>query len=284
MASLLFLVLVALAVVIVVIGSLAWRAGSQVVTGGEVPVAVRRKTAAWRWGGVVAGAAVATIATTWDALGRGLLGAPLFGLFVLFGVVVGELSITAPTVSTRRAELATRRVRDYLPRYLATALAAEVGVLTVLLVATTAMGSADDMGRAGRLLARQCSPTMSESHGPWVGSFYSVPLAVAVLIGLAVAVIALRRVVRRPRPGDPATLIAADDLLRRRSASVVTGACGVLIGIPLIGVSLVTAQALLSVSCHPTSWTVAAWSLIALAPVWGALLVWSGLKVLAPAR
>ncbi|MEO6091235.1 MAG: hypothetical protein ABIQ18_49855 [Umezawaea sp.] len=275
----------AVMIVIVAIGSLVWRAGSQVVTGADVPVAVRRKATAWRWGGVVAGVAVATTATTWGALGSGLLlGAPLFALFVLFGVVVGELGIRAPAGSTRRAVLTTRRARDYLPRYLATALAAEVGVLTVLLVVTTVMGSADDMGRAGRVLTRQCSPTTSASHGPWAGSFYSVPLAVAVLIGLAVAVIALRRVARRPPPGDPATLIVADDLLRRRSASVVTGACGVLIGIPLIGVSLVNANSLLSVSCHPASWTIAAWSLIALTPMWVALLAWSGLKVLAPSR
>lgn len=283
---LLYAVLGALAAVgIVAAGRLTRSTSPQAADDATVPVEVRRTTTAWRWSGVAVGATIAVISANWGPLGSGLLlAAPLFGLFVLLGVLVGEFSVSAPADSPRRAALTVRRARDYLPRRLTPAVILATGALTVLLAATTAMGSADDMGQAGRSLARQCSPVSSESHGPWAGSFYSIPLAVVVLLGLVAAMLALRRLVRRPRPGNPLTLTPADDLLRRRSAHVVTGACGVLIAIPLIGVTGVTAYGLLSISCRPSSWTLTAWLLIAAIPVWVALLAWSGLAVFSASR
>jgi len=248
----------------------------------EVPAAVQRRTAMWRWSGVAAGAIAAVAVAASGALGRGLmLAAPLFGLFVLAGVLAGELSVRAPAERTRRAAVAVRRIADYVPRGLAGAVALAVTMLVALLCTTTAMGSADDLGRPGRVLVRQCSAALTEGHGPWVGSFYSIPLAVVVLVGLTAAAVALRQVVRRPRPGDPADLAAADDELRRRAARTVIGACGVLITVPLIAVSLVTAEGFLAIGCRPGWWTAAAWLLLAFVPVWTAMLAWSGFAVLA---
>lgn len=261
------------------------RAEPPIVGGADLLASVRRRTAVWRWSGIAAGTVIACVAAVADALGRGmLLAAPLFGLFVLLGVLGGELSVRAPVVQTRKAAIKIRRARDYLPRGLSSAVTAAGGALTVLLVATTAMGSADDMGRAGRALTRQCTSALRQSHSAWAGSYYSIPLAVVVLFGLAAAVCTLHRVVRRPRPGDPSVLTAADDLLRRRAGHAVIGACGVLVTIPLIGVSLVTVSALLSITCRPTLWTVGAWSLIALAPAWVVLLGWSGLAIVGPSQ
>ena len=254
-----------------------------VAAGADLLAAVRRRTAVWRWSGIAAGTVIGCAAAISGALGRGLLlAAPIFGLFVLLGVLGGELSVRAPVVQTRKAAVEIRRARDYLPRNLSIAVTAAAGALTALLVATTATGSADDLGRAGRALARQCTSALSQSASAWAGSYYSIPLAVVILFGLAAAVGTLHRVVLRPRPGDPSVLTTADDLLRRRAGYAVTGACGVLVTIPLIGVSLVTAFALLAISCRPTWWTVAAWSLIALAPAWVVLLGWSGLAVVSP--
>lgn len=249
-----------------------------------VPVAVRRHTAIWRWSGVAAGILAAAVAALSGALGRGLLlAAPLFGLFVLAGVLAGELSVRAPSGRTRRAAIAVRRPGDYLPRGLAVAVAVAAVATGALLMMTTATGTADGLG-SGRVLVRRCSAAVTQSAGPWAGSFYSIPLTIMILAGLTAAVLALRQVVRRPRPGDPATVAAADDRLRRRAARTITGACGVLVTIPLIGLSLVTAGALLGISCGPAWWTPVAWSLLALVPGWMAVLVWSGLAVLAPQR
>jgi hypothetical protein len=249
-----------------------------------LPAAAVRQTAIWRWSGIAAGVLAAGVAGLSGALGRGpLLAAPLFGVFVLAGVLAGELSVRAPSGRTRRAAIAVRRAGDYLPRGLARSVAVAAVAMGALLIMTTATGTADSLG-SGRVLVRRCSAEVTQSAGPWAGSFYSIPLAIVVLAGLTAAVIALRQVVRRPRPGDPAILAAADDRLRLRAARTITGACGVLVTIPLIGLSLVTAGGLLGISCGPAWWTAAAWSLLALVPGWMAVLAWSGLAVLTPQR
>src|SRR5215469_2572944 len=249
----------------------AWRVGV------EVPDDVGRRTAAWRWSGIAVGVFGAGTAALTGALGRGvMLAAPLFGVFVLAGVLAGELTVRAPAGRTRRAALAVRQARDYIPRGLALSVAVATAVTGALLGMTTAMGSADSLGRAGRVLVRRCGAAATQSHGPWAGSFYSIPLAVMLLVGLMAGVLALRQVVRRPRPGDPAAIAEADDLLRRRAARTVTGACGVLVTIPLIATSLVTASGLLAISCRPGWWTAAAWAMLALVPGWVAVMVWSG--------
>lgn len=198
------------------------------------------------------------------ALGRGLLLAvPLFALCVLAGVVIGELRVTAPHGPVRSADLEVRRVRDYLPRRLATVVAAATALLALVMAVTTAVGSADDLGRAGRTFARQCSAVMSSSTGPWPGSFYTVPLALVVLSGLLLAGFALHRVVRRPRQGEDR---AVDDGLCRQAAEAVTAACGVLVAVPLAGVSVVAAGALSNHTCPPAGSTAAVWALLLLVP------------------
>jgi hypothetical protein len=247
----------------------------------EATVAVRRHIAIWRWSGIAVGTFAAFAAAVSGTLGMGLMvAAPIFGASVLAGVLAGEISVRAPTGRTRRASIAVRRASDYAPRLLACSVAAALAGLGALLTMTTLMGSADSLGNAGRTLIRLCEGARTESHGPWLGSFYSVPVAITIFIGLTAAAFAIRQIVRRSRPGDPAALAAADDILRRGAARTVTGACGVFVTVPLIASSLITADGLLGISCRPSWWTAAAWVLLALVPVWTALLVWSSLAVL----
>jgi hypothetical protein len=250
-----------------------------------VPLTAGRRIAIWRWSGIAVGALAAWAAAVSGRLGEGLLlSAPLFGASVLVGVLAGELSVRPPTGPTRRASLVVRHASHYIPRRLACAVAAAAVCLGALLTTTTVMGSTDSLGNAGRTLIRHCSAALTEGHGPWLGSFYTVPVAVTIFIGVAAAAFTMRQIVRRSRLDDPATLAAADDLLRRRAARTVTGACGVFVTVPLIASSLVTADALLGISCRPGWWTAAAWALLALVPVWAAVLFWSGLALLAPPR
>ncbi|MFV2088800.1 hypothetical protein [Micromonospora sp. LOL_021] len=132
--------------------------------------------------------------------GQGLLlAAPLFGLCTLVGVLAGELTVRPPRGSTRTAAVEVRRIRDYLPRRFGQVVAVAGGVLLVLLTATTTAGDPDDMGRAGRALTRQCATGLFESRTPWPGSYYTSGLAVVVLVGLLMAYLVLRPIVRRPR-------------------------------------------------------------------------------------
>jgi hypothetical protein len=123
-----------------------------------------------------------------------------------------------------------------------------------------------------------------QDHGPWPGSFYSVPLAAVVAAGLIGAGGALRVVIRRARSGADPALVAADDAIRQRAARAITGACGILVALPLAGTCLVSAGALLSFSCQPAWWTYAGWALLALLIPVLALLGWCAAALLAPAR
>jgi hypothetical protein len=176
-------------------------------TSGEWPQPLGRRartTARWRLAGLGVGIGVGIVAAQLDVLGRGLmLAVPLCALCVLVGVVIGELRITAPRGPVRSAGLEVRRIRDYLPRRLTRVVAAATVLLVLVLGMTTAAGSPDDLGRAGRTLARQCSALVGTAVGPWPGSFYTAPLATVVLAGLVLA--GWRCAARQPNPWWPAS-------------------------------------------------------------------------------
>ena len=250
-----------------------------------VPAMVARHTARWRWGGVITGLAVGGVAAGSGALGRGfLLAAPVFGLCVLAGVVAGEFSVRPAAGRTRSAVLEVRRVRDYLPRPLTGAVLGAIAALAGLIAVTSAAAAPDDLGRAGRSLELACGAGLVQTSGPWPGLFYTVPLAVLVAAGLVLAGGALRAVVGRARTGTDPDAVAADDALRRRAAWTVTGACGILVAVPLAGLCIVSAGAVLSLFCRPAWLTVAGWALLALAGAAVALLSWCAAVLLAPGR
>src|SRR5215469_3190455 len=250
-----------------------------------LPPEVIRRTAGWRWAGLVGGLAAAGVAARSGALGRGLLlAAPVFAVCLLAGVVVGETTVRSAGGRTRIAAVEVRRVRDYVPRHLAQAVIAALGLLLGLLAVTTATGTTDDLGRSGRAVLLQCSPTLRQSAGPWPGSFYSFPLAVTVAAGLVAAAASLRFVVRRPRAGADSAAVAADEALRKRASETITSACGILVAIPLAGCCLVTGVSLLLLSCRPTWLTVLAWAILAFVPTALALISWSAAVLLSPSR
>ena len=235
-----------------------------------------------RWAGVTIGVIVGVVVARSGDLGVGLLfAAPLFGLCALAGVLAGELAVRPPRGPTRTAAVEVRRVRDYVPHRLGQAVAAAGGALLVLLAVTTAAGSADDLGRPGRSLGRQCASGTFETHGPWPGLFYTVRLAIVVVAGLLMAYIAVRTVVRRPRPGG-AGEVAGDDAVRRRAAGAVTGATGILVAIPLAGVGLTAAGGLLGISCAPAWWTVVGCGLLTVVVAALALVSWCVAAVFNP--
>lgn len=243
--------------------------------------AVRRTTARWRWAGVAVGVAGAAMAiAAGDALGRGLLlAAPIAAIGILAGVIAGEVRVTAPAPAERAAELRPRRLRDYLPRWLATAVGIAIVLFAVVTTVTTAVGSPDDLGRAGRTLVRACSPAVTVSSGPWPGSFYTLPAAAAVLIGAAGAAIALRLVLHRPRQGEARQL---DDALRRDAVGAVVAATGLLVALPLAGISLFASAAMASIECVPGWWQPVTLGLLGLSAAMLALCGACGMLLLAP--
>jgi hypothetical protein len=244
--------------------------------------ATARTTRRWRLAGLAAGLGVGVITAYQGALGRGLLlAAPLLALCVLAGVLVGELRVSRPQGPVRSAGLAVRRVRDYVPRALGAAVGAATTLLVVVGALTTAAGSPDDLGRAGRQLFRRCSATMAEGRGAWPGSFYTVPLTVVVACGLVAAGLAMTRVVRRPRQsGD----VGVDDALRRSAAEAVTAAVGLLVAVPLAGIGAVAGVAMAGFGCRPGWWNVPLAALAVLVPAAVALAGWCVAILTGPPR
>ena len=243
--------------------------------------AVATGTRRWRAAGLGLGLVLGWLSAGAGGLGRGiLLAAPLVGLGVLAGVVVGELRVPAPAGPTRSAGLEVRRITDHLPRVLSGCVATATVVLGGLMAVTTVLGSPDDLGRAGRALSRSCSPVSAETRGPWPGSFYTLPLAVLLLVGLVLAGLALHRVVRRPRPGEDPRV---DDLLRSQAATAVVAGVGVLVTVPLAGIAAVASTGLLAICAPPTGWLLLGWGLAAVAPLAVVLGVWCGLVLITPA-
>lgn len=235
------------------------------------PIDTRRE---WRWvrvtwaAALVVGGGAAWLVNGSLDLGRGTMLVPaVLGLFVVAGVGLAE-TLVRPQRPTgpRTASLAARRVADYLPRALTTA----VGGITVLhlatLALTTASASTDDLGRAGRQIAARCGNTGSGA-GPYPGSFYSFPLTLLLLvIGLA-AVAALVAVVRRPRGFAPDDV--GDDVLRRLSTTRVLAAAGAAVAASHVGIAFFAGTALVRMDCQrawmePVGWVLIATMLAAL--------------------
>lgn len=196
------------------------------------------------------GIALAVVTANLGTGGRGLmLALAVLGLCVLVGTAVGETVVRPPRgEGPRSASLTPRRVRDYLP-WSAPLVGLQLVLLLSLMTVTTLTASDDDRGRARAL---SCSAAgLTQSHGPYAGSFYTGPLLVVLVLVVGAAVLAARRVVDRPR--GMAASEAGDDRLRRNSLDMVFAATGVALGFPLAGLAVTTGAALTSLaSATPT--------------------------------
>ncbi len=227
-------------------------------------VEIARHTRRWRVVGLLLGAAAAVVLLVLgdrvDALGRAAALAPTaLGAGVLLGTIAGELT-ARPAVGIRRsAAVETRTLGSILPRGRAVLLAVSTGLLVGALALGAAWGSADDLGRAGRWLTRQCvveedgvgQVLVGSSRGPWPGSFYAVPLALALLVLAVLVAVALRAIVDRPRPELDSR--GLDTLLRRWSVGNVLTAATVTVLGTLGPVAVLMASALRGGTCPSTA-------------------------------
>lgn len=176
----------------------------------------RRSTRWFTWGiGLALVVTVALLALAGIAQGRVAALAPAVGgLALLLTMCIGELRSPRQTTLTRTAVARPRRARDHVgagPLALATL---SVLALAATLVVGTVMGSPDDLGRAGRALTTVCGD-VTTIRGPWPGSYYAIPIAVALAIGLVSAVITCRTIAARPAQGAEGADV--DDAVRRWS-------------------------------------------------------------------
>lgn len=235
--------------------------------------------------GLVAGLAVLIPLRYLGRLGEGLVLVPaIFATVQILGVLVAEFATRRDARQPGLAGLETRRVRDYWPRSLTVAALVTGLVLSGVIGWTTAVASADDVGRAGRAMAYICSAECDYgSFSPWPGSFYTTPLAIGLAVTLALAVTALIVVAGRPRNGAEAKLVLLDDAIRRQSASSVLGALQVALAGSLAGIGLTAGPALLNLGSRaPAEFTPIGWLLLVLGVLALGALCWAGATLLRP--
>jgi len=234
------------------------------------------RAARWRWAGMLAGAIGAVVVVAESESVRGaMVAAPVFGVGVLAGTLVGELSMPAPTGQVRRAELRVRRTADYVPRGLGLLVSGATVALAALVAATTTLGS-----------TRTGDPTCLLQHDQyatvlWPGTQNTVPGLSVVLLGLVLAGLVLRRVVRRPRSAD---VVQFDDVSRRRSGEVVTASAGVLVLASFLGIAGSAGLTLrsLAFNCAEPSWAETGALLSGLALAAFLATAWCGAALLLP--
>jgi hypothetical protein len=206
-------------------------------------VALHRYARAWRLGGLLVGLVAAAVCAslTMSALGRISALAPVaLGAGLLLGTIAGELTARPSRGAVRSASLHTRRVGDYVSRGQVLVATGTLALLALVLGFGTLRGSADDQGRAGRALTTRCvrdvpglGPTeISSTRGPWPGSFYTVPLALGLLVLVLLAVLALRTIVQRPAPDSDSQQL--DTVARQAATQNVLSACTVA-GLLIVG-------------------------------------------------
>lgn len=154
---------------------------------------------------------------------------------------------------------------------MASLLLLEAAALVLLLAVTIPMASPDDLGRAGRAFTVTCGG-VTESHGPWPGIFYAVPILASLAVGTAACTWALRRIAHRP----------GEEQQRRDRSAVITAAWGLLVSTQLIGTVVMVGGALTSATCDGTLGTAALVPLVPLGLLTLTTLAWSLLTVVAP--
>lgn len=262
-------------------------------------VALHRHLSRWRLAGLVAAvvltvvmvADVPHLPVAWDQVGSvGRMAAlvpAIGGLSLLLGTIVGELTARPATSLLRTATVETRHVGDILPRRLTVTVAAGTLALVALLSLGSAMGSPDDLGRPGRTLTVTCTAPLaprdaawlaSSSTGPWPGTFYAVPIGVALCAVLVATAVALAVIVRRPRPS--ATAAVLDTALRRHAGRNALLALGVAAFGTVGPVALLMGDGLGRNQCGPTWWALPAWALGLSGLVAVTLAAWCALSLL----
>jgi hypothetical protein len=171
-------------------------------------------------------------------LGRfALTGPAVASMVMIASILVGQHLVRRAAQTPGVAGLERRSWSDY-PPWRAVFAAAAMLVLVALVAAYTTLAAApDDLGRAGRALRTVCSSTVwfegttteqytAHISGPFPGSFYTAPMALALGALVLVAVVALMLVGRRPRNGSDAELVRVDDALRRITAEGIVASVG----------------------------------------------------------
>ncbi|WP_405497432.1 hypothetical protein [Streptomyces sp. NBC_00096] len=180
------------------------------------------------------------------------LAGPAFGAVVLAGVLAGEISVPRPASDLRSATLATRQIRDYLPRGNRTLLAVLLAALAALLTAMAVLAVSHPVGRRG--IHFVCGDVTEIIPAASVG-MPAVTATTLTLVGSAALCLpVLRKIVGRPPIAAGSEGAARDAALREGSAHAVFYAWGCLLASSLFTSALVVHVLFGGLAYACTSW------------------------------
>ena len=185
-----------------------------------------------RLAGLIVGIALGTSVS----LGRwSVLGPPLFAGVLFLGVLAAEVALPRPARGrVVSATLRERRVIDYLPQPAARGLAVLAGALLGLAFFGILAGMAETGFSAWEGIDLR-AVLRYVYYGGWeYGISYGITetatsALLTIVASLAAGLILLRLVVRSPRAGSDAEQRRQDEAWRRRTATVIVAALGVLL-------------------------------------------------------
>ncbi|CAM5673086.1 hypothetical protein SAVIM338S_07086 [Streptomyces avidinii] len=198
-----------------------------------------RRAVRWRRGATVLGLVVAALLAYLPVLGlRGdWLAGPAFGAVVLVGVLAGEASVPRPGGDVRSATLATRQIRDYLPRGQRALLAVLLAALVALLAAMAVLAVTHPAGRRG--IHFSCDGVTEIIPAASVGVPAVAATAFTLIGSAALCLPVLWKITGRPPIAAGPEGTARDAALREGSAHAVFYAWGCLLAASLFTSALV---------------------------------------------
>lgn len=217
--------------------------------------------------GLGVGAVLCALLSAVLPLGIGLALAPLtIAVTLVSAIAIGQHVARGAVRGEGGASLTPRRVVDYYPKLGSWLVVAATLALGFFLAWTSTIASADSEGRAGRVLAYECTVEAMENGqdvsrivtgagSPFPGAYYSVPIGLGLIV-LAVAVLAaLWSIARRPRGAAALPVVHLDDVLRRQASESVLAAAAFGVASTLAGVCFIAMTRLdTSRACNAQVW------------------------------
>jgi MFS family permease len=196
------------------------------------------------WGLGLVGVVVATVSALMLGQRAIFLIGPLAVSGYLVGLLLGELMMPhAPSGLVRRVSLDRRSFDRYMGAGWVWAWRAAAGASLTAIAAAGLIGGAD-----GRSLTVACSDGTTNTASPWPGWSFGAPALVALLLGIFLVEVSMRRIVERPRPDPKLMDVAADEANRTASMRRAVAAGMAISLVPLAGVCL-SAALILAFMC-----------------------------------
>lgn len=217
---------------------------------------------------------IVAVCASIGAYGRGVLVAPAAaGAVAMVVLAVGERTVPTEEAPHLRVDLTPRAGVAQITRSTVALTATTLAALIALLALAWSKATADEFGHTGRGV-EWATRDGSQSHGPWPGSYYSIPMVIALLVLAAAFAVAMYAVALRPQLNADTDAAVADVRMRARSAHTMQGVFLITLGATLLAVAACMALATSFRDVGSPQWvTLAHWGGLAGALVGAAAIV-----------